>query len=375
VAGVTAERMLERLGLGERIVGWRAGKLLVRCPLPRHEDRRASAAIFESGVLACARCGRFSPFDWLLACGLSPAETVELLVELGLRAERSGRRAADPAALLKTRRAESRSPGLRGPAATDSLSVSPPARGLALELAGDVLERLAGAVFERRRLDGRLGELRGFAPSVLDLAGVGVGRPTGYGFAGPRAALDELRLLVPSRDEAGRTVGLLAIAPNPTKRREPKLLALAGRPRTLLELVEVDVPLAPVLLVCEGELDALAAASAGIAAVGVPGVGGFERHAARIAALVRERSLERALLVPDADAAGRSSFRELAAAIAAAGALATFADVLEHGADVGSELVRLAGELERVRPELDAVGRRREAGRALLALTGAAVLA
>ena len=123
-------------------------------------------------------------------------------------------------------------------------------------------------------------------------------------------------------------------------------------------------PIEPVLLVAEGELDALAAASAGIRAVGVPGVGSYARHAGRIAELVREHGLERALLIPDADEAGRSSFRELARAIAAAGAPAVCADVLEDGADVGAELVRLAAELDPAAP-----ARRHVAGRALLART------
>jgi hypothetical protein len=371
VAGVNvAELMLERLGLTERIAGRRAGKLLVRCPLPDHEDRRASAAIFESGVLACAACGRFSPFDWLLVCGLSAAETVELLVELGLRADRSERRSADFRGAPKTRRAESPSKGLRGPTASALSSVSAPACEPAPELPGDVLVRLAGAVFERRRLDGRLAELRGFAPAVLDLAGASIGRAAGYGFAGPRAALGELRLLVPSRDERGRTVGLLAIAPNPTRRHEPKLLALAGRPRLPLELVTIPEPVARVLLVAEGELDGIAAASAGIPAVGVPGAGGFERHAVRIVELAREHGLERAVLVPDADAAGRASFRALAEAIEDAGAPATFADVLDDSADVGSTLVDLAAELELARPDLSPNDRRRAAGRRLLELAG-----
>jgi hypothetical protein len=103
----------------------------------------------------------------------------------------------------------------------------------------------------------------------------------------------------------------------------------------------------------------------------VPGVAGYGRHAARIAALVREHGLERALLVPDADAAGRRAFHELAAAIAAAGAPILLADVLDEGADVGSFLVEAAAELELERPELSAGERRREAGRRLLELARA----
>jgi Toprim-like len=352
---------------GLRPASVRRDRVALRCPF--HADKRPSAAVLSSGVLVCsAGCGSRSPYSWLVELGGEPAAVMELLVRLELRADRSERRSTDFAAVAKPRDAESRFPGRPGAPATNSLPVTASAREPATELAGDVLERLAVAVYERRRLDERLGELRGFSRDVLDRAGVGIGRAAGYGFAGPRAALREPRLLVPSKDERGRTVGLLAIAPNPERRAEPKLLALAGAPRVLLELAAIPEPVARMLLVCEGELDALAAASAGVPAAGVPGIGGFERFAGRIAELVLEHGLERALLVPDADGAGRASFRELAAAIAAAGAPAVYADVLERGKDVGSELVRLAGELELELPELDAAGRRRAAGRALLAL-------
>jgi hypothetical protein len=225
-------------------------------------------------------------------------------------------------------------------------------------------------MFERRRLDGRLASLRGFSTDALDRAGVGIGRAAGYGFAGPRATLEELRLLLPVRDAERRTVGLLAIAPNPTSRAEPKVLARPGTPRLPLELVEVEEPLTLVVLaVTEGEPDCLTAASAGIPAVGVPGLGGFAAHAARIAELVREHGFERAILIPDGDAAGRASFQELAASIDAAGAPAVLADVLEDGADVGSALVALAAELELERPEISPTERRHVAGAVLLSLT------
>ena len=364
-----AELLLERLGLSERIAGRRAGKVLCRCPLPAHEDRRPSAAVFDSGVLACARCGRFSPFDWILELGLSRADAMALLVELELRAGNPA--SATNAALPLARRTPVTSDpaGWPRPRAARSQRRWVDTRRFE-ELPERIRERVAASVADRRRYDDRLGELRGFVPDALDLAGVGIGRAAEYGFVGPWPALDELRLLVPGRDELGRIVGLLAIAPNPEQRAEPKLLALARRPRTLLELAAVPAPIAPMLLVAEGELDALAAASVGIPAVGVPGVGGFDRHAARIAELVRCFGLELALLMPDADEAGRRSFRALASAIGDAGATAVFADVLPDGADVGTELVRLAAELELVRPELATSDLRREAGRQLLAAAG-----
>jgi hypothetical protein len=339
----------------------RADRVALRCPF--HEDRRPSAAVLASGVLVCsAGCGARSPFDWLVELGRSPAETMALLDGLELRdGDRRGRRRAG-ASRAPVR---SREPDVDRPTSAAPARSCEPAR----ELPSPLLDELAAAVVERRRYDGRLAELRGFSTAALELAGVGIGRPAAFGFAGPRGALEELRLLLPVRDERRRPVGLLAIAPNPERRHEPKVLARLGSPRLPLELAGVDEPLATMLLVTEGELDAIAAASAGIPAVGVPGVAGYGRHASRIAALVCELELERAVLVPDADAAGRRAFRELADAIDAAGVPSVLADVLDDGVDVGAALLELAGALELERPELSLDDRRRRAGRRLLSLT------
>jgi Toprim-like len=349
---------------GLKPVHVRSDRVRVRCPF--HDDRRPSADVFDSGVLACFACGNRSPFTWLVELGRLPADVMAELERLGLRDREEWLRRRPPGAS----RAPASSFGRKGDRAKPRpqeapQELEPPAR---VELGPELLERLEAARFERRRVDARLAELRGFAPDVLDAAGVAIGRPAGYGFRGPRRALRELRLLLPVRDERRGPLGLLALAPNPARRAEPKILARPGSPRRLLELLDVDEPLAPLLLVCEGELDALTVASAGLRAIGVPGVAGFPRHAARIAELVRKLELELALLLPDADDAGRRAFYELAAAIAAAGAPAVFADVLDDGADVGSFLVEAADELERERPELAPADRRREAGRRLLSL-------
>jgi hypothetical protein len=347
----------------------RSDRVTLRCPF--HRDRRPSAAVLSSGVLVCsAGCGSLSPFAWLVALGRSPADVMAELERLGLRdGDRPERRR--PAAAS---RAPASSPvrQLDRPAARAQAT----AHGLAERpaptvLDRDVLERLEVARFERRRFDARLAELRGFAPNVLDRAGVAIGLPAAYGFRGPRAALDELRLLVPVQAVDRRAVGLLAIAANPERRHEPKVLALPGTPRLPLALADLepadsdDEPLAPILVVTEGELDALTAASAGLRAIGVPGIGGYARHAPRIAALVGEVALDYALLIPDGDAAGRRAFAELAAAIEAAGASAVLADVLDDGADVGAALVALAAQLG---PGLSPAERRRKAGRRLLDL-------
>ena len=356
--GGTGERQFQqarRIGPKDRVT--------LRCPW--HDDKQPSAAVLATGVLTCsAGCPSRSPYSWLVELGREPAAVMELLVELELR---SGRRELSSAGAAGSRRAVRRPQALRAGGPNPSMAVAAVARP---ELPGALLDRLAAAELTRRRYDGRLAELRGFAPEILDLAGVGVGRAVAFGFRGPRAALAELRLLLPVHDERHRPVGLLAIAPNPERRHEPKVLARPGTPRLPLELAAITDPIAPLLLIAEGEGDSATAASAGIPAVGVPGLGGFERHAERVAELVRELGLEYAVLIPDGDAAGRSSFRALAQAIAAAGAPATLADVLPDGADVGSELVRLAGELELEHPELSQGERRRAAGLRLLELAG-----
>jgi hypothetical protein len=361
----------------------RVDRVTLRCPF--HDDRSPSAAVLASGVLVCsAGCGARSPFDWLVELGRTPAEVMALLEELGLRdGDRPARRRAGvsraPASPPSDRRGRpDLTPSAAGGAAVggarEAVGYTAPRESLSrpatVELDPELLDRLEAARFERRRYDRRLAELRGFAPDVLDAAGAAIGLAAGYGFRGPRAALNELRLLLPVRDVDRRPVGLLAIAPNPERRHEPKVLALPGMPRLPLELVDVDDPIARVLLVCEGELDALTAASAGLPAVGVPGIAAAERHAYRIADLVERHELELASLIPDADEPGRRAFRALAAALADAGAPAGFADVLEDGEDVGSTLVELAAQVELARPELTPAERRREAGRRLVALTG-----
>lgn len=370
-----ARELLERVGAAERIVRELAdGRVRARCPLPGHRDRHASAVVFSfnnnsaSGVLLCEVCGKRSPFQWLTECGLSPAETMELLGELGVRdeerpkwQERAARRTDTPGRVQHRPRAAAPRPRVVVP---DPLP--------RVELPALLMDRLAQAVVARRRFDARLAELRGFASDVLDLAGVGVGYPHEFGFLDPvgNGALHELRLLVPVRERGGRAVGLLAVAPNPERRADPKVLARHGSARTglLLELWMIPNPITNLVLVCEGELDAITAASCAI-----PSVGAHDRaDAPRIAEIVRERAFDYALLIPDADRAGRRAFGELAAALTTADVAAKYADVLPYGADVGSELVRLTAALAHEQPQLTDEERRREAGRLLLTLAASA---
>ncbi len=317
--------------LGLRPARVRRGKVLLRCPLPGHDDRRASAAVFDSGVLSCSVCGNVRPFDWITARGLSPEDALALLVELGVLADR---------------RPELASPR-KGPPARPVVasSPSPSSRREPVELSSVIADRLAATVIPRRALDGRLFELRAFLPDVLDRADVGVGRASDFGRFGPdvSAAADERRLVLPLPDDRGRLIGVLFAAPNPERRAEPKILALTGSTRVPLVLEPAEIEMRESLLVVEGELDALAACSCGLAVVGVPGVGSATAHAERIAALVKGRRYRSAILVPDADEAGRAGFANLAGRLRELNVeRVVLADVLDDGDDVGGYLTRAA---------------------------------
>ena len=77
--------------------------------------------------------------------------------------------------------------------------------------------------------------------------------------------------------------------------------------------------------------------------VGVPGVGSATAHAERIAALVKGRRYRSAILVPDADEAGRAGFANLAGRLRELNVeRVVLADVLDDGDNVGGYLTRAA---------------------------------
>jgi hypothetical protein len=154
-----------------------------------------------------------------------------------------------------------------------------------------------------QRLLARLARLRCWQPAALAELGVG---------------FDGERITVPVRDGQGSLVGLLRYQPDPVGRRGPKVLALRGSRRELFPAPETIV-VDRLLLLVEGEPDAVAAWSHGMAALAVPGLAGWRpAWAPRFAG-------RRIVICSDSDPAGRS----LAAAVAA-------------------DLARVASEIRRV---------------------------
>lgn len=174
----------------------RADRVVIRCPLPGHDDRRPSAAVLASGVLVCSVCGARDPFSWLVDAGLRPAEAVGLLVALGLRSDRRAELGSGPGSPIR-----SSSP----PSETGPSQARLQGRRESHELSRAIGDRLAAAVAARQRVDRRLWELRALLPCVLDRAGVGLARADAFARFSRhvRAAAAEQRLSVPLRDAQG----------------------------------------------------------------------------------------------------------------------------------------------------------------------------
>lgn len=106
----------------------------------------------------------------------------------------------------------------------------------------------------------RLNELRGWTKQAVEQLGLGV---------------DRGRIVIPVADERGELAAMLRYQPNPGKRDgTPKMTSAPGSKRDLFPAPETLDPAGTVWLV-EGEPDAIAATSVGLAAVGIPGASGW----------------------------------------------------------------------------------------------------
>lgn len=323
-----ARAFLEELGLGELVTRERATKVELRCPAEEHADRTASACTFsETLVTVCGGCAKaWSPYALALERGLSPREATELLIRFGVREERRPDARATPRAA-------------RTPPAPPRRQTSPVAARSLAPAAAEALElELSACIGARREVDWLLEAFRGFDARVLDRLGCGFGRADRLAGFSSYAAGSAPRLLVPVRDLGGQLVSVAALDPRPADERPPdvrKVAVPANVDRHPLLVQPVVPTINGLVLVVEGEADALAAGSVALAAVGVPGHAGAVRHAETIAAFARALDASRVVVVPDGDARSAASFAELTDAIAAAGVSAVFRPVMEEGRDLG----------------------------------------
>ena len=263
-----------------------------RCPA--HEDRRASLSVNEGDD------GRI-----LVKCHAG-CEVEDVVARMGLEMQDLWPEKAMQSPSPTPRRAAERDTAPTGVRVADLDSAHSKTRARLADSPGTIA---------------RLGEIRGWTSEAI---------------ASLELGLDGDRVTIPVRDSTGKLVNLLAYAPNPERREGVKMLAIRGAPRDLFpapEMVAGD----PVWLV-EGEPDAIAGTSAGLATVGVPGASTWRSEwAARFGG-------RRVVVCFDCDSVGREQALKLAGLIAVKATEVRLVD-LDYSRDDGYDLSDLLREL------------------------------
>lgn len=293
--------------LGIALPGRAAVEASVRCfadpERHRQADRHPSCSVnLATGVWCCHGCGaRGGPYDAALTQGHTPRSAMDLLEVCGLLEPVTPRE-------RRRERAFGRDP-------------SPAARRPEFEVSERDVTRWATRLQASSALLGRLETERGISPGVLTELGIGVNRG---------------RITLPVRDATGGLVGLLRWRPLPGGTAGPKMLATPGSARELFPAPE-HLPPGPLLL-CEGEPDALAALSAGLVAVSVPGVATWKP------AWCRRLAGRDITIVMDCDREGRAAAQRIHTTLKAAGITSTVLDLArerDDGYDLTDHLRRL----------------------------------
>jgi hypothetical protein len=237
-------------------------------------DHSPSCSVnLQSGAWNCHGCGAGGgPYDAALAAGRTPRQAMELLTVYGLvRPTGTGHRAR---------------------AGTGKIATSAE-RAFTTSLGAQErdIERWAERLDSDCQLIRRLILERGWAPSALRTLGIG---------------LQGSRITIPIRNTRGDLRGVLRY--DPFGDREPKMLAIRG---TRLGLVPHPAKeLSDRVILVEGPPDMIAARSAGLPAIAVPGTSAWQPAWAR---LLADR---RVTIVMDCDTPGRRAAREVAASLA-----------------------------------------------------------
>jgi hypothetical protein len=335
--------------LGIELSGWAHTEAPVRCfadpDAHAHGDRDASCSVnVHSGLFNCHGCGAAGgPYDAATARGRTPREAMDLLVAYGLaqrRPRRDPSRVTSPASTRDTSRVTSpastrdTSPPATARrtdavAATPRRTPAPPtetkprvsvpaARGNAEGRASsfsvtlDDVRRWTQGLCDDPELLARVRRERGWERETL--------REMGAGFDGER-------ITVPIAARDGALQGLLRLRVDGWQR--PKVLAEPGTRLGLIPYPRVDERGRLVLV--EGPSDMLAARSAGVAAIAVPGTQAWRAQWARAFA---GRDVT---VVMDADRAGRDASMRIARDLERHGARAAIAD-LDPRRDDGYDL-------------------------------------
>lgn len=242
----------------------------------RRGDRDPSCSVnLASGAWQCHACGaNGGAYDAALLFGRTSRQAIDLMVFHGLTERRTSR--------LHRR---------EGPGPRVTRSINRPHCVPQLEISDGQLQGWGARLQGDERLLGDLMRRRAWTADVLARYEVG---------------WDGRRIVFPVRCLAGDLIGVLRYAP-PWRRHGPKLLALPGSRRGLFPSLAVIA--SPAIWITEGQPDALAAHAAGLPAVAIPGVWGWEHG---WAVQLKGRDV---VICADADAEGRRSAQRISSSL------------------------------------------------------------
>lgn len=279
----------------------------------RREDRHPSVSVnLDSGAWLCHGCGaRGGAYDAALLRGHTPRSAMELLITYGL---------AEPRHTVPPRRAPRSAMRAESTGRPGDAPMKP-------EVSEQKVAEWADLLTSRSTLVARLATERAITADVLARFQIGY---------------DRRRITIPVRDADGGLAGILRWIPF-DRSGAPKMLAIPGSRRVLFPAPE-QLPPGPIVL-CEGEPDALAAHSAGLTAVAIPGVAGWQ---AEWAARFTGREVT---IVMDCDDEGRACAQRIAPDLADADVSGVVVDLAPDRAD-GYDLtdhLLARGQLDAVR--------------------------
>lgn len=298
--------------LGMPLPGWAHTEAPVRCfanpDAHAHHDRHPSCSVnVHSGAFNCHGCGAHGgAYDAALAAGRSPREAIDLMIAHSLTDRRPRPAPGATASRASATRVEA---PIHIPSPAADASTRPVASSLSCS--GEDVRGWAWALRDNPELLARLRAERGWEPDTLGRWGIG---------------FDGERITVPITNERGAVQGVLRLRVDAWQR--PKVLAVAGSRLGLIphpELVTGSVVLV------EGPSDMLAARSAGLSALAVPGT-----HAWRPewGSAFTGRDVT---VVMDADRPGREAAVRIAADLQRHGARSAIVE-LDPGRDDGYDL-------------------------------------
>jgi len=247
--------------LGVELPGWAQTEASVRCfadpDSHEHQDRDPSCSVnLDSGAFNCHRCGAHGgAYDAALATGRSPRAAIDLMIAHGLTDRRPRNNTSQQPSRTGARSSSSTAAdhgamrsGSQQPTHPESLR----RHGRGLDERTTRLREWSALLHGNRELLERLRDERGWESGTL--------RELSIGF-------DGARITVPVTDERRSVQGVLRLRVEDSQR--PKVLAAPGTRLGLIPHPALEPRRA--LLLVEGPSDMLAARSAGLPAIAVPG--------------------------------------------------------------------------------------------------------